>query len=105
MDWSIDGLLDGGGALLSLVGLGLGLGLVNRGRVSPFNTDLPWEGAGQCLVPGAASWMPLWLEAKPASRRLTDTATWREALGRVPRSRCLGRYVSVDVVQEPPAHD
>lgn len=48
---------------------------MNQRSVSLFNTYLLWGGAGQCLVPGAAFWMPLWLEAKPGSRLLTDTVT------------------------------
>lgn len=64
------------------------------------NTDLLWGEAGWCLVPGAACWMPPWLEAKPGSRRLTDTVTWQGAQGGVPRSRCSGRYGSVDGMKE-----
>lgn len=68
--------------------------------VLPSNTGLLWGEAGWCLGPGAACWMPLWLGAKPGSKRLTDTVTWQEAQDGVPRSRCLGRYGSVDGVKE-----
>lgn len=64
------------------------------------NTDLLWGEAGWCLVPGAVCWMLPWLAAKPGSRHPTDTVTWQGAQGGVPRSRCLGRYGSVDGVKE-----